>query len=60
MKDEPPGLDEPFGANLALSMETNLSSQDVVLIKLEDIVAVTNSGCEGCGDDHRDWTAVAV
>ena len=58
VKEEPPGLDEPFEADMVLSVETNLPAPDVGLVKLEDIVAITPSGYEAFGHEHRGWTVV--
>jgi Xaa-Pro aminopeptidase len=44
---------------MVLSIETDLRNPDVGLVKLEDTVVVTDTGCEGFGDDARDWVVVS-
>jgi len=45
----------PLRAGMVLSIETDLRNPDVGFVKLEDTVVVTEDGCEGFGDDARDW-----
>jgi Xaa-Pro aminopeptidase len=51
--------DKPLEAGMVLSIETDLRSPVVGLVKLEDTVVVTETGCEGFGDDARDWVVVS-
>ncbi len=41
-----------------LSIETEFIHPDVGHVKIEDAVAVTDTGCEGLGDAGRDWHIV--
>jgi Xaa-Pro aminopeptidase len=50
--------DKPLEAGMVLSIETDLRNPDVGLVKLEDTVVVTATGCEGFGDGARDWVEV--
>jgi Xaa-Pro aminopeptidase len=52
-----PGDDEdrPLDAGMVISIETTMNHPTRGFIKLEDTVAVTNSGCEGYGDRGRGW-----
>ncbi|HZV51846.1 MAG TPA: Xaa-Pro peptidase family protein [Candidatus Dormibacteraeota bacterium] len=50
--------DRPLQPGMVLSIETDLRLAGVGLVKLEDTVVVTASGCEGYGDAHRDWIVV--
>jgi Xaa-Pro aminopeptidase len=45
----------PLEAGMVLSIETSLKHPDVGFVKLEDTVAVTDSGWEALGDWGRDW-----
>ena len=54
-----PYWDRPLEAGMVLSIETDLKNPEVGLVKLEDTVAVTEDGCEGFGDDARDWVVAA-
>ena len=47
--------DRPLEKGMVLSIETTLSHPRRGFIKLEDTVAVTESGCEGFGDRGRGW-----
>jgi len=51
--------DKPLEAGMVLSIETDLRNPDVGLVKLEDTVVVTDTGCEGFGDGARDWVEVS-
>jgi Xaa-Pro aminopeptidase len=52
-----PGYDEdrPLAAGMVISIETTMLHPRRGYIKLEDTVAVTETGCEGFGDDGRGW-----
>lgn len=52
-----PGEDEdkPLEAGMVISIETTMNHPTRGFIKLEDTVAVTESGCEGYGDRGRGW-----
>jgi Xaa-Pro aminopeptidase len=50
--------DLPLQAGMVLSIETDVRIAGVGLIKLEDTVAVTESGWTGFGDAGRDWIEV--
>ncbi len=45
----------PLEAGMVLSIETEFIHPDVGHVKIEDAVAVTDSGCEGLGDLGREW-----
>jgi Metallopeptidase family M24 len=45
----------PLETGMVLSIETSLKHPDVGFVKLEDTVAVTNSGWEAFGDWGRGW-----
>jgi Xaa-Pro aminopeptidase len=45
----------PLETGMVLSIETSLKHPDVGFVKLEDTVAVTDSGWEALGDWGRDW-----
>ena len=51
--------DRPLEAGMVLSIETDLKSPEVGLVKLEDTVVVTEDGYEAFGDEARGWN-VAV
>ena len=44
---------------MVLSLETQLYDDRVGFVKLEDTVAVTESGCEAFGDAGRGWNVPA-
>lgn len=46
---------QPLQTGMVLSIETTLQHPRLGFIKLEDTVAVTDSGCEGFGDAGRGW-----
>jgi Xaa-Pro aminopeptidase len=48
--------DEPLAAGMVLAIETTLKHPQVGVVKLEDVVAVTQSGCEALADRARGWT----
>lgn len=50
-----PYKDRPLESGMVLSIETDLKSDEIGLIKLEDTVVVTENGCKGFGDNIRDW-----
>jgi Xaa-Pro aminopeptidase len=50
----------PLEAGMVLSIETEFIYREVGHVKIEDAVAVTESGCEGLGDLGRDWHVVAM
>ena len=45
----------PPETGMVLSIETHVKHPDVGFVKLEDTVAVTNSGWEAFGDWGRGW-----
>jgi Xaa-Pro aminopeptidase len=45
----------PLEADMVISIETTMTHPKRGFIKLEDTVAVTKEGCEGFGDQGRDW-----
>ena len=47
--------DRPLKLGMVLSIETTLPHPRRGFIKLEDTVAVTDTGCRGFGDDGRGW-----
>jgi Xaa-Pro aminopeptidase len=48
----------PLETGMVLSIETHVKHPDVGFVKLEDTVAVTDSGWEAFGDWGRGWNAV--
>ncbi len=50
----------PLEAGMVLSIETEFIHPDVGHVKIEDAVAVKQTGCEGLGDLGREWQVVAV
>jgi len=52
-----PGFDaaRPLEAGMVVSIETEMRHPRRGFIKLEDTVAVTQTGCEGYGDTGRGW-----
>jgi Xaa-Pro aminopeptidase len=49
----------PLRSGMVLSIETDLKNPEVGFVKLEDTVVVTDDGCEGYGDDIRDYVVNA-
>ena len=47
--------DRPLEPGMMLSIETDLRDPELGLIKLEDAVAVTDTGFEAFGDHGRSW-----
>jgi Xaa-Pro dipeptidase len=50
----------PLEAGMILSIETDFIHPEVGHVKIEDAVAVTESGCDGLGDLGRDWQVIPV
>jgi Xaa-Pro aminopeptidase len=50
----------PLEAGMVLSIETEFIHPEVGHVKIEDAVAVTETGCEGLGDLGRDWHVVQI
>jgi Xaa-Pro aminopeptidase len=50
----------PLESGMVLSIETEFIHPEVGHVKIEDAVAVTESGCEGLGDLGREWHVVPV
>ena len=50
----------PLEAGMILSIETEFIHPKVGHVKIEDAVAVTQCGCEGFGDQGRDWHIIRV
>jgi Xaa-Pro aminopeptidase len=50
----------PLEAGMILSIETDFIHPEVGHVKIEDAVAVTESGCDGLGDPGRDWHVTPV
>jgi Xaa-Pro dipeptidase len=48
----------PLEAGMILSIETDIIHPEVGHVKIEDAVAVTETECEGLGDQGRDWHLV--
>ncbi len=48
----------PLESGMVLSIETTIKNSDVGFVKLEDTLAVTNSGWDAYGDTARGWTVV--
>jgi Xaa-Pro dipeptidase len=53
-----PTNSRPLEAGMVLSIETDFIHPEVGHVKIEDAVAVTDQGCEGLGDQGRDWHVV--
>jgi Xaa-Pro aminopeptidase len=51
--------DIPLEAGMVLSIETTAIDPEVGLVKLEDTVAVTQSGWVGYGDRAQGWQVVS-
>lgn len=49
----------PLEAGMVLSLETEIRRAGVGHVKFEDSVAITPGGCDGLGDEGREWCAVA-
>jgi len=47
-------------AGMILSIETDFIHPEVGHVKIEDAVAVTDTGCEGLGDLGREWQVIPV
>lgn len=45
----------PMRTGMVLSVETDYKNPEVGFIKLEDTVVITEDGCEGYGDEARDY-----
>ena len=56
--DVSPTNPRPLEAGMVLSIETEFVHPEVGHVKIEDAVAVTQTGCEGLGDLGRDWHVV--
>ncbi len=52
--------ERPLEAGMVLSIETDFIHPEVGHVKIEDAVAVTETGCEGLGDLGRDWHVVQI
>lgn len=50
-----PHRDRPLAAGMVLSIETTWQHPRLGFLKLEDTVAVTETGWEAFGDGHRGW-----
>jgi len=55
-----PTNSRPLEAGMVLSIETDFVHPEVGHVKIEDAVAVTDTGCEGLGDLGRDWHVVEL
>jgi Xaa-Pro aminopeptidase len=53
-----PGHPRPLETGMVLSIETEFLHSEVGHVKIEDAVAVTETGGEGLGDLGRDWHVV--
>jgi Xaa-Pro aminopeptidase len=51
-------VDRPLEAGMVLSIETGIKHPEAGFIKLEDTVAVTETGWEAYGDWGRDWNQI--
>ncbi len=49
----------PLETGMVLSIETDFLHPDVGHVKIEDAVAVTETGCEGLGDLGREWQIIS-
>ncbi len=50
----------PFEPGMVLSIETDLSDPEVGFVKLEDTVAVTDTGADAFGDRGRGWNVAPL
>jgi Xaa-Pro aminopeptidase len=55
-----PTSSRPLEAGMVLSIETEFIHPEVGHVKIEDAVAVGDTGCEGLGDLGRDWHVVGI
>ncbi len=55
-----PGNERPLAAGMVLSIETEFRHPEVGHVKIEDAVAITPTGCEGLGDQGREWQIVPL
>jgi Xaa-Pro aminopeptidase len=55
-----PTNSRPLEAGMVLSIETEFIHPEIGHVKIEDAVAVTETGCEGLGDLGREWHVVPV
>jgi Xaa-Pro aminopeptidase len=55
-----PTNSRPLKAGMVLSIETDFVHPEVGHVKIEDAVAVTDTGCEGLGDLGREWHVVGL
>lgn len=55
-----PANPRPLEAGMILSIESEFIHPEVGHVKIEDAVAVTETGCEGLGDLGHEWHVVAV
>ena len=53
-----PANDRPLEAGMVLSIETEFIHPEIGHVKIEDAVAVTETGAEGLGDLGREWQVV--
>ncbi|MBV9672239.1 MAG: M24 family metallopeptidase, partial [Verrucomicrobia bacterium] len=51
-------IQKPLEAGMVISIETSVKDPEVGFVKIEDTVAVTDSGWEGYGDWGRGWNEV--
>jgi Xaa-Pro aminopeptidase len=52
--------DKPLATGMVISIETTMKHPKRGFIKLEDTVAVTDTGWEGFGDTARGWNRAGV
>jgi Xaa-Pro aminopeptidase len=45
---------------MVISIETGIKHTEVGFVKVEDTVAVTETGCDAYGDSGRDWNHVQI
>ena len=54
-----PEVERTLEAGMVVSVECDIRHPEVGHVKIEDAVAVTESGCEGLGDLGRDsWACI--
>ena len=53
-----PDIDRELESGMMISIETDIRHPEVGYVKLEDTVVVTDTGCEGLGDEGREFYTI--
>ena len=51
-------IDRELESRMMISIETDIRHPEVGYVKLEDTVVVTDTGCEGLGDEGREFYTI--